>query len=127
MKILPVTRTWITGVVAVTLGVRFGLLNLGHLLFFPELVLFKLHVWRLVTPFLWLGKLELSWLINLFMMCVALAALLAALPTSLRLTLSCTRARTLHLTPLWGLAAGASARTMRGTATPRLAARAAAA
>ena len=70
MKILPVTRTWITGVVAVTLGVRFGWLNLGQLLFFPEPILYRLQVWRLVTPFLWLGKLELSWLINLFMMCV---------------------------------------------------------
>ena len=69
MQVPLVTRTWLTGVVAVTVGAHFGLVPLYNLnLSFEHLL--KGQVWRLVTSFLFLGPLDLSWLINLFMVCV---------------------------------------------------------
>jgi hypothetical protein len=72
MQVPLVTRTWLTGVVAVTVGAHFGLVPLYNLNLSFEHIFTKLQVWRLVTSFLFLGPLDLSWLINLFMVCVAL-------------------------------------------------------
>ena len=69
MQIPPVTRAWLTGVVAVTVGSRFGLVPLSNLALDLGLVFQRLQLWRLVTSFFFLGPLDLSWLINLFMMC----------------------------------------------------------
>ena len=74
-RVPPFTRTWLTGVVAVTLGARFGLLSLGHLMYDFAEVFYRLQLWRLLTSFFFMGKLDLSWLINLFMMCVLLRLL----------------------------------------------------
>jgi hypothetical protein len=69
MQVPPITRTWLSGVVAVTVGARFGLVPLFNLGFDMGLVL-RLQVWRLLTCFLYLGPLNFSWLVNLYMMCV---------------------------------------------------------
>jgi hypothetical protein len=69
MQIPPVTRAWLTGVVAVTVGSRFGVVPLANLALDLGLVFKRLQLWRLVTSFFFLGPLDLSWLINLFMMC----------------------------------------------------------
>jgi hypothetical protein len=111
MQIPPVTRTWLTGVVAVTVGARFGLVPLGALLFSLPLILQRLQVWRLLTCFFFLGPLDFSWLVNLYMMCVQLwrqwkkwrrKAGVAAAPFSSTLTLThnahtqCTHTHTMH-------------------------------
>jgi Derlin-2/3 len=66
-NISPVARVWLIGVVAVTFAVKFGLLPLSLVFFTPQAVLVKLQLWRLLSSFFWVGKLELAWLINLFM------------------------------------------------------------
>ena len=131
MQIPPVTRTWLTGVVAVTVGVRFHMLPYEALQFHLPLILLRLQVWRLFTCFFYLGPLNFAWLVNLYMMCVGARQLAAwvvgrkGAPFSHTSTLLSHHPLLPHAPP--ALAAGALAWTMRRTATPLRAARAAAA
>jgi hypothetical protein len=68
-KIPPVTRTWFLVVAAVTITSKFGFIPLERLMFYMPLIV-RGQVWRLVTCFTYIGKLNFAWLMNIMMLCV---------------------------------------------------------
>ena len=69
-RIKPVTRYWLLGVVVCTFGAKFGAIPFKHLVFDVKAIFYDWQLWRIVLSFFWLGKPNISWLINLFMLCV---------------------------------------------------------
>ena len=69
-KIPPITRSWLTSIIFVTVGARFGFVPLARLAFAPDYLLYYGQVWRLLTCFMYIGKLSFAWRINLMMLLV---------------------------------------------------------
>ncbi|KAL9188624.1 hypothetical protein ACHAXT_007002 [Thalassiosira profunda] len=68
LRSLPViTRYWFCGALFVTVAGNFGLLPVRKLLFLWEPIKDDFQVWRLLTPFLFVGKFDFSTLMCLFM------------------------------------------------------------
>eukprot|EP00567_Pseudictyota_dubia_P000584 CAMPEP_0197466216 /NCGR_PEP_ID=MMETSP1175-20131217/64937_1 /TAXON_ID=1003142 /ORGANISM="Triceratium dubium, Strain CCMP147" /LENGTH=288 /DNA_ID=CAMNT_0043002247 /DNA_START=631 /DNA_END=1497 /DNA_ORIENTATION=+ len=66
---LPViTRYWFGSAVVATVGANFGIVSPRKLLYSFELIKSNFEVWRLVTPFMYVGKFELNTLIGLYML-----------------------------------------------------------
>jgi Derlin-2/3 len=65
-SIKPVTRIWLTAAFAVTMGARFGVVDLTLLVFRPALIWKRFEIWRLVTTFFFLGMPSFNWLIRMY-------------------------------------------------------------
>lgn len=63
-KTLPAfTRNYLTASVVVTALVSFGMLGVDYLIFDWDLFFRHLHLWRIVSPFLFFGKFSFGFLI----------------------------------------------------------------
>ncbi|KAL5276928.1 DERL2 family protein [Megaselia abdita] len=65
MDIPAVTRIYSTACVATTLAVHLDLVSPLHLYFHPNLIIYKLQLWRIVTTFLFFGSISFSFFFNL--------------------------------------------------------------
>ena len=65
-SIKPVTRIWLTAAFAVTMGARFGVVDVTLLVLRPLLIWKKFEIWRLVTTFFFLGMPSFNWLIRMY-------------------------------------------------------------
>ena len=62
----PLTRLYGTACVCTTIGASFGLLNMKYFFLSWPMIVHKFQVWRLLTPFLFLGKLGLPFLFKVY-------------------------------------------------------------
>eukprot|EP00919_Chromeraceae_sp_WS-2016_P024873 GHVR01058772.1.p1 GENE.GHVR01058772.1~~GHVR01058772.1.p1 ORF type:complete len:246 (+),score=26.25 GHVR01058772.1:57-794(+) len=67
-KSLPViTKIMLTTIFIVTVMTRFGMFSPVVLILDMDLVIKKLHVWRLFTDYLFLGSFGFPWLVNMYL------------------------------------------------------------
>mmetsp|Transcript_14256 Transcript_14256/g.36461 ORF Transcript_14256/g.36461 Transcript_14256/m.36461 type:complete len:257 (+) Transcript_14256:1-771(+) len=64
-SIPPITKTLLLSSVALTLLPLFGLLDTSILIVYPEAVLKKFQIWRLLTCFFFYGRPSFSWLFQM--------------------------------------------------------------
>eukprot|EP01091_Cochliopodium_minus_P011366 TRINITY_DN3196_c0_g1_i2.p1 TRINITY_DN3196_c0_g1~~TRINITY_DN3196_c0_g1_i2.p1 ORF type:complete len:228 (-),score=27.77 TRINITY_DN3196_c0_g1_i2:94-777(-) len=64
-SIPTITRNIFTASLIITLAANFGLLSPYLLILDWDFIIFKFHVWRLITPFFYFGKLGFPFLISL--------------------------------------------------------------
>ena len=55
MEVPPFTRYFLTATFLLSFGMTYKLLNPYYLILDFEMVIWKLNVWRLITPFLFAG------------------------------------------------------------------------
>ncbi|KXS21877.1 Der1-like protein [Gonapodya prolifera JEL478] len=62
----PLTRTYVTAVVAATLACQVDLISPFHLYFNPDLIWKAGQYWRIVTSFLYFGSLSVDFIFHIF-------------------------------------------------------------
>lgn len=66
----PITRLYGTICVCTTIGAQFGLVDLRYIFLSWDLIVRKFQVWRLITPFFFIGKLGLPFMFRLYFLIV---------------------------------------------------------
>lgn len=64
----PITKTWGTACVATTVLVQFGMISPFKIAIFWRSVIYHFEIWRLLTPFLFIGGFGLPFVMNLMIL-----------------------------------------------------------